>query len=483
MSTSFSRLHCPPELTMSLDMQALVNFGSTCQGLKAHIIDDNTLWKELCLRDFGCEFSGEKATFFEIYKRSHSNLKEGRFVIRDATNFLECPLRSWFSPYLGRSWLTCNNGRFGFSSGKQEIRLFDNKTETDIRISQENGFVSVHAIIYGERVYSSNTNGTVTIHDLKTGNLLKTIRNEHSGVLHCLVASKGVLFGRREPFYDKKWQEIEVWNTETEILLNCLPGHKCFVYSLVVLEKQEEETKLISSGGDQTIKIWTLSTGVCDEISTIDADVQILSLDKEKLCGLLTTGMIKTWNVETKECLWTIHCSKLQRSIISLTIAYGKLFSIGYYPNCPESLEVHDIKLGNLIASMELPAGLHATTPLCVTQQKIFFPCVSDYTLRCIDFTKDHETIFLNTAKEIRETGNCARFHAMPQDAKDQIYKESYLILAQKESFTEAQDYWGCGDHFFNNLNGFTSTPEEKAEAIENYVRKKNQVRTNDSIS
>ena len=458
-SIPFSRLQYPQELTMRLDVQTVVNLGATCQDLKAHIGDD-TLWAELCLRDFEYEPSREKATFFEIYKiykRSHDNLQKGRFIVRNLIDFPQ------------NSRCTCSNGKFILNLLENQMRIFDHKTETEISIFQEKGFLSERAITYNEKAYSSNTNGTVTIYDLGTGSLLKTIRNKGSGIFSHLAASKGVLFG-----YDNG--KIEMWDTENGVLLNCLSGDKFYLCSLIVLEKQGEETKPISSGSDSMIRIWTPSTGLCDEIY-LGTDMAVsLVLDKRKLGAVfLNSGNIKIWNVDTKECLQTIENIR-RYSITSLTLCYGKIFSITgncHVFNAPKQLQVHDIELGNLIASIELPSELNTGARLCAPQQKIFFPCFTDNKLKCVDFTKDHEAIFLNIAKEIRETGNCARFHAMPQKAKEQIYKESYLILARKESFTEAQDYWGCGDHFFNNLNGFISTPEEKAEAIENYVMKK----------
>lgn len=67
------------------------------------------------------------------------------------------------------------------------------------------------------------------------------------------------------------------------------------------------------------------------------------------------------------------------------------------------------------------------------------------------------------TAYEVEEAMD--RFSRMPKKAREAIYGKIYHILKPFKN-----DYWGCGEDAFLNRNGQSSTPEQKAQAIEAYL-------------
>ena len=96
----------------------------------------------------------------------------------------------------------------------------------------------------------------------------------------------------------------QVWELKTGICVKTLRGH-----TAPVLAIQAEADRLISGGGDKTIRIWNVDTGYCVSVLQGHGDaVTCLTLDKDHqriISGSLDRS-IKVWSVASHQCLKTL---------------------------------------------------------------------------------------------------------------------------------------------------------------------------------
>ena len=62
------------------------------------------------------------------------------------------------------------------------------------------------------------------------------------------------------------------------------------------------------------------------------------------------------------------------------------------------------------------------------------------------------------------------QFRSLPQEERTQVYQELYHVIGHCEN-----DYWGCAEDAFHNLNGQRSMPQKRLQAIKNYFAKRDQ--------
>lgn len=85
-----------------------------------------------------------------------------------------------------------------------------------------------------------------------------------------------------------------------------------------------------------------------------------------------------------------------------------------------------------------------------------------------LDFIAEDSVIFREISSLFRRDEHLSaigRFSRMPARARNAIYGKLYDIL---KPF--ANDYWGCSEDAFHDRRGQSSTPEQKAQAIEAYL-------------
>ncbi len=98
---------------------------------------------------------------------------------------------------------------------------------------------------------------------------------------------------------------IKIWDMEKYECIRTLLGHKSWVKSIVVYEKNEATNQqLISGGFDENIKIWDMASGEClKTLHCQNNSVSVLALTKR---GRLVSGSldkkIRIWNLETYMC-------------------------------------------------------------------------------------------------------------------------------------------------------------------------------------
>ena len=201
--------------------------------------------------------------------------------------------------------------------------------------------------------------------------------------------------------------------------------------------------KLYSGSPDKTIKIWDINSGQC--IRTLSGHTRevtaLLWADESLISGSLDET-IKIWDSNSGQCIRTLAGQREQA--FTLLWADGNLISgndsTGFFEE--GRIWIWDFNAQNNQIFAEI-ASLFRREPV---EQREFGPTI-----------QDPNNIQIKAAA-------MERFSAMPKKTKDQIYEELFHIL--KPAITDLES----AKNAFHDLHGQSSTYEQKAQAIENYL-------------
>jgi hypothetical protein len=311
-------------------------------------------------------------------------------------------------------------------------------------------------LVIGENLISGSADNTIRIWDGTTG-LSRTLAG-HTDSVDSLLFANGMLFSGSHD------TTIRMWDINTGECVRTFNGHTSEIYSLVVAEG-----KLISASDDGTVKVWNIQTGICER--TLDghtAPVPSLAYVGGKLFSASLDGTIRVWNIQTGECLRTLEGH--ESSVWSLAVAEGYLVS------CSEDTIIFwDVDTYACAHILEESTDPWAHSLLYVDGMVI--SGYKEHFIKIRDFKAPDAVIFKEIARMFRSRHHAeeamARFSAMPPGARTRIYQEHYRIL----SSTYPEIYRllhpnpaspGSAEDAFHDRNGQTSTPNQKAQAIEN---------------
>ncbi|MBS0604668.1 MAG: F-box/WD repeat-containing protein [Verrucomicrobia bacterium] len=352
--------------------------------------------------------------------------------------------------------------------------------------------VSSIALI-GQTLYSSSHDKSIKIWDLKTNTCTATLQG-HTSPIYCLA------FDEKRLFSGSSDNTIKIWDVKTNQCTATLEGHTGPVYCLAF-----DGQKLISGSSDRTIKIWDLETNTCTTtLQGAHGGIQSLALDGQSLISG-SNGEIKIWDLKTNQCTATlpghfgpVYClafdgQKLisgsadrtikiwdlnkntctatlqghRSSVHALAIDGQRLFSGA----ADGKMKIWDLNTNACTASLKAPNSF--VTRLTLSSQKLISASERGV-IKIWDFNASDHAVFQEIAELIKSADHSiandamARFNNMPPGAKNSIYGELYQIMAPF-----ANDYFGCAEHAFHNQHGQSSTPEQRAQAILNYLAKR----------
>ena len=103
---------------------------------------------------------------------------------------------------------------------------------------------------------------------------------------------------------------LKIWSATTGECLQTLQGHKDWVRSVIYLHDKDQ---VVSGSDDKTLKIWSLSTGKC--LQTLqghwsDVNSVIYLHDKDQLVSGSRDKTLKIWSLSTGQCQ-TLHGHKV----------------------------------------------------------------------------------------------------------------------------------------------------------------------------
>ncbi len=349
------------------------------------------------------------------------------------------------------------------SSGCRDgtIKVWDTRTGECLRTLQGHTDVVCHIAVTGDLLFSGSRDGTIKIWNIQTGKWLGDLQG-HTNPVDCLAFEAN----SEQLFSSSLDHTIKVWNTRTGECLRTLQRLGFEVSSIAVNSK-----RFFSSGSynnainDDAINVWDTRTGEClKAFQGHTSKVYCLTITGNLLFSGSRDGAIKAWDTRTGECLRTFqgHTS----TVYCLAITGKLLFST----SLDRTIKVWDTRTGECLGTLQEHIG--RISCLAVDGGKLFLTADSNNIERR-DLTASQDTI-LEEIAGILKTGTTAqaiqcalnRFSRMSNGVKNAIYGELYKIC---KPF--ANDYWGCGEHAFLNQYGQSSTPDQQAQAIENYLK------------
>jgi len=244
-------------------------------------------------------------------------------------------------------------------------------------IHAHSSHASHHNIQDGNLISGSSSDRSISIWDLKSGDLQFKVPLGHQQEMTCLEV-KGKKF-----FSGSNDRTIKIWDLEKGEMLHKLEGHQGAILAL-----KESDGKLVSTSTDQQIKVWDIASGkllqtlvssnvnyshiiivkddklICDSFKTInicdlksgnlissintDHNSAICHLEAQdgKIISADNDGIIKIWDFNTGTLLHTL--DKHQGSICSLLANDGKLISTSY----DSTIKIWDLESGQELHSL-----------------------------------------------------------------------------------------------------------------------------------
>ncbi|WP_449417907.1 trypsin-like peptidase domain-containing protein [Phormidium nigroviride] len=166
----------------------------------------------------------------------------------------------------------------------------------------------------GSHFVSGNTDGSISVWNLPSGELKSTLRGHGDAVNAVAIASDGKIFASGSD--DKT---IRIWNLETGENIRTLTGHSDVVVAIAL----SPDGQFLASGSwDKTVKIWNVKTGALLYTllghSALVNSVAIAA-DGKTLASGSKDGSIKLWNLQTGDLIRTLKGNSL--SILSVAFS------------------------------------------------------------------------------------------------------------------------------------------------------------------
>ncbi|MDY7021648.1 MAG: serine/threonine-protein kinase [Cyanobacteriota bacterium] len=150
----------------------------------------------------------------------------------------------------------------------------------------------------GQIVASGNTDGTIKVMDIKTGDELYTLSGHSSPVGALAISPNGRLLVSGSGDHT-----LKVWDLWSGKLVSMLYGHKAWVYGVAF---SPDGQTIASVSRDQTLRLWNVETA--EEIGQLQGyaeDVQSITFspDGQTLVSGGSDGTIEVWNWRTRHLL------------------------------------------------------------------------------------------------------------------------------------------------------------------------------------
>ncbi len=182
----------------------------------------------------------------------------------------------------------------------------------------------VSSISIGSDYFATgNSNGTISVWSLPSGELKNTLRGHTESVNAVAMSADGKILASGSD--DKT---IKIWNLETGAVVRTLSGHTNAISTVAISVDGEF---LVSGSWDKSIKIWNTKTGELLRTLTGHSglvNTVAMSADSKVLASGSKDGSIRLWNLATGKSIRTISGNNL--SVLSVAFSPdGKSLAAG----------------------------------------------------------------------------------------------------------------------------------------------------------
>ncbi len=252
--------------------------------------------------------------------------------------------------------------------------------------------------------------------------------------------------------------KIQIFDFESRVCTTTIIGNSP-IWSLVL----KDDGNLISGHLDGSIQIWDAKS--CQCIRTLKGDIGISSLCLTKTGDLISgdvNGVIKIWDLNRGDQIRSFE--SLDFPILSLCLTDGGKLIVGQ--NYQKSISVVDFQTGHREATFSMFVKFYSL--VLTNDQRIIvlemYPGILNFNASNSEIFAELATIFADHV-HVQHSLAMERFSLMPAEERQQIYVELYRILNFREG-----GFSGSAEHAFHDLEGLSSTPQQKALAIRNYL-------------
>lgn len=153
----------------------------------------------------------------------------------------------------------------------------------------------------GSLLASASADGTVRLHDTRTGGLYAVLRGHAHGVSDVAWASDSATVATGSDD-----QTVMLWDVRTATLLRILRGHSNYVFCVAF---NGASNLLLSGSFDETIRVWDVRTGVCIKTLPAHSDpVSSVGFSKDGTLIVSSSydGLVRLWDADSGQCLKTL---------------------------------------------------------------------------------------------------------------------------------------------------------------------------------
>ncbi len=427
-----------------------------CREWKA-LISDNFVWRVVLGRDFKVFKTENPKELYQHLYRINRNLGMGIYTTRVIQ--IGAAIKCY-----------CFEGRKLFlGCSDHTIKVLDSDTGICETTLNNAPYLYVLCLIDDQKLASGDMVGNINIWNLQTGACEKQIPGYGLPVNAFVLTPDGNLIA------GYRGGKVIIWDLATYEIVKELPANSDgSSIGAMILGNQGT---FITGDWDKTIKVLNAKTG--EEIKIIEADTEVVTsslilTEKNKVISSDWKGNIRIWDLQTGLCERTFVAYPC--GVFSMCLSdQEKLVTTSN----EKTFKVWDLATNTLKGEF----GTHSGEVNFVAFQdgeKLILGS-SKGTIQILDLTASDSDVFEELAIGFEENKLdpeilMERFRRMPERARGKIYAELESIRGNCSS----ADYPDIGRLAFHGLEGQTSTPEQKAEAIRNYLSRESAPQTDE---
>jgi WD40 repeat protein len=229
------------------------------------------------------------------------------------------------------------------ASNDKTIKIWNLETGECLKsLKKHQSSVSSVLIISNNKFISGSEDKTIRIWDQESHECLNTLTNESGVSCLCLISDIEIACGCNDG-------SINIWNLDRLTKIKTIRAHDGWIPYL----KLTDNFKLISCSSDKKIKVWNLTTFVCQKelighlntIYFLESNVNLMSCSSDKT--------IKLWNLETCEILRSI---LFDHPVYCMEILNDDLISVGIGNDKYGEIQIFNLNKIQMVKS--IPAHL-----------------------------------------------------------------------------------------------------------------------------